>query len=819
MAFGDFARLGIEVSNKGVKSSKREVASLTKEMKLAEKGAVSLSRIAVRAFGALAAGFTSAKAVSDAKAFNAAVRETGTLVSGSASEIALLEKNSRALSSAYGNAATDQVKAFYQAISAGAGNVSQATTLLDSANKLAIGGVTDVTTAVDGLTTAVNAYGPAVLSAEQAADAMFVGMKAGKTTIGDLARTMGNVIPIASTVGVSFDELVAGVAALTTQGQKTSVAVTGIRAILATIIKPTEQAKEQARALGLEFNAAALESKGMATFLNEVITATGGSKEQLGQLFGSVEALNAILVFSGGAGSKFTDILDQMSDKAGAADEAFRIMSEGLGQRLNVALSKIGDLVLTVGNALLAILVPAMELAASVAVVLNDNFDFVVATAAVLATVVGTRLAVSFGTVLVPALWAAVTGSGALTAALGILRTAVIATGFGALVVGAAALVTWFYRLVKATGGWGEALSALGELAASVWDGITTSAQAIPPALGAIWHSVAAGFATLMRNMSENWGRFLGNLASGLEGVPGMSAVFDMLTVRSGAAFDSMSQYDAAIVSAQRSAERLRNEARLLTNEGLEKVQSAVEKLRRIMSDNEENTDNVTDAVKNLKDALKDLETGSTGPNAGGSGRISKAKEETKKLTDEMRALESATDQVERSFGQTFSNIIRGSESARDAVSKLLDSIANSILTNVGTSLVASTGIGKFFGGLIASANGNVFSNGRVVPFASGGVVTSPTLFPMRGGNTGLMGEAGKEAIMPLKTVNGKLGVEATGGGGTVTVLVSVDENGNIVPLIENVSGNVAARAVGAGMVAQRNNTGGVLTEFKIREG
>lgn len=68
--------------------------------------------------------------------------------------------------------------------------------------------------------------------------------------------------------------------------------------------------------------------------------------------------------------------------------------------------------------------------------------------------------------------------------------------------------------------------------------------------------------------------------------------------------------------------------------------------------------------------------------------------------------------------------------------------------------------------GPAASANGNVFSGGSVVPFATGGVVTSPTYFPMAGSNVGLMGEAGPEAIMPLRRgSDGKLGVSAQVGG------------------------------------------------------
>lgn len=70
--------------------------------------------------------------------------------------------------------------------------------------------------------------------------------------------------------------------------------------------------------------------------------------------------------------------------------------------------------------------------------------------------------------------------------------------------------------------------------------------------------------------------------------------------------------------------------------------------------------------------------------------------------------------------------------------------------------------IGGLFGG--GFADGGAFSQGRVVPFANGGIVNGPTTFPMRGA-TGLMGEAGPEAIMPLERgADGRLGVAARGG-------------------------------------------------------
>lgn len=80
---------------------------------------------------------------------------------------------------------------------------------------------------------------------------------------------------------------------------------------------------------------------------------------------------------------------------------------------------------------------------------------------------------------------------------------------------------------------------------------------------------------------------------------------------------------------------------------------------------------------------------------------------------------------------------------------------------------------GSLFGGLFGFADGGVFVGGRVTPFAKGGVVTAPTLFPMANG-AGLMGEAGAEAVMPLKRIGGRLGVEADLSGGAQDVTVNI---------------------------------------------
>lgn len=86
-----------------------------------------------------------------------------------------------------------------------------------------------------------------------------------------------------------------------------------------------------------------------------------------------------------------------------------------------------------------------------------------------------------------------------------------------------------------------------------------------------------------------------------------------------------------------------------------------------------------------------------------------------------------------------------------------------------------ASGIGSLVQGILPFADGGSFSQGRVMPFANGSVISGPTTFPMRGG-TGLMGEAGPEAIMPLaRGPDGKLGVRTSGGGRSVNVVMNIN--------------------------------------------
>ncbi len=173
-----------------------------------------------------------------------------------------------------------------------------------------------------------------------------------------------------------------------------------------------------------------------------------------------------------------------------------------------------------------------------------------------------------------------------------------------------------------------------------------------------------------------------------------------------------------------------------------------------------------------------------------------------------------------RDLGSLEKGISLGLRKAFDGLAfdgmKLSDALGSVARSMVGTAYKAavrpvteqvgglvSTGVGSLVSGLLPFGKGGSFAQGRVMPFANGGVVNGPVSFPMRGG-AGLMGEAGPEAIMPLaRGADGRLGVRTQGGGSPVNVTMNISTPD--VAGFQRSQGQIAAqmsRALGRG---QRN--------------
>ena len=135
----------------------------------------------------------------------------------------------------------------------------------------------------------------------------------------------------------------------------------------------------------------------------------------------------------------------------------------------------------------------------------------------------------------------------------------------------------------------------------------------------------------------------------------------------------------------------------------------------------------------------------------------------------------------EQMSNQIIDNLLSGKKAFEDFGDFAMQILAQVLKQLVLVSIISpiGSGIENLISGWFPSAHGNAFDSQRnVIPFATGGVVTRPTVFPFARG-TGLMGEAGPEAILPLSRINGELGVKAVGGGGRSSVIINVNNQGN----------------------------------------
>ena len=265
--------------------------------------------------------------------------------------IAGLKVGLRELRAESGDSFANLSKGLFDLVSAGVA-AEDSIRVLNDANVLAKAGVTDVSVAVDGLTTVINAYGESAERSEVLASKFFTAQKFGKTTVEELAAGIGRVAASAANFGISLNELLAAQAAATAAGINQAEAFTGMRAIFGNLVQQEARAREEAEKLGIEFSAAAVRAKGFTKFLEEIQSSANFTEQSFENLFRSTEALNFILAITGETGaSVYAKTLRELGDETqsvitlneaykdavSTADEANKQLAGSLDQILVIA--------------------------------------------------------------------------------------------------------------------------------------------------------------------------------------------------------------------------------------------------------------------------------------------------------------------------------------------------------------------------------------------------------------------------------------------------------------------------------------------------
>lgn len=232
------------------------------------------------------------------------------------------------MSNTMGIAATDIAEATYQAISAGQ-DTANAVEFAGQAAKLATAGFTSTTSAVDILTTALNAYGLSADQATHVSDVLLTTQNLGKTSVDELSSSMGRVIPLAAAYNVSVENLSSGLAVMTANGIATAEATTYTKSMLNELGDTgSNVGKILQQQTGKSFAQLNAEGKSLGDVLQILYDSVGGDSTAFAGLWSSVEAGTGALSLASGGADKFNGVLAQMVDSAGATDTAYQTMTD-----------------------------------------------------------------------------------------------------------------------------------------------------------------------------------------------------------------------------------------------------------------------------------------------------------------------------------------------------------------------------------------------------------------------------------------------------------------------------------------------------------
>ncbi len=336
----------LEQTFKGVDGKLRDANG--RFIKLGDSAQASTSKINVlaRALSNLGTGLAVAdvarryfKGFNEAEKAAAAVRTLGV-------DSKALEGNLLGLSQKLGGlySQTQLLTAAYDVASSGFANAADNTKVLEAAAKGATGGLSDINTVGNAVTSVLNAYGKSADDAASLVDGFIQTQNDGKIILNEYAGLIGRLAPTAKAAGVGINEMNAAIATITAQGVPVEATFTGLNQALVSILKPSQEAEELAKSLGIQFNEAGLRAKGFGGLLEEVKTKTGGSTTQLVKLFGSVDALKAILPLVNDDLVKYNQNVAKQANASGVAEKATQELGGTVSSEISKMVNQIGNL-------------------------------------------------------------------------------------------------------------------------------------------------------------------------------------------------------------------------------------------------------------------------------------------------------------------------------------------------------------------------------------------------------------------------------------------------------------------------------------------
>jgi len=389
------------------------------------------------------AGGASIKLAAD---FDKSMTKIESLVGIAGDEVAKMGETAKQMATDTGRSASEAADALFFITSAGLEG-EQAMNVLNASLQAAAVGLGDTATVADLATSAMNAYGADTLGASDATDVLVAAVREGKLESTELSSAMGSVLPIASNMGVSFNEVGAAFAAMSRTGTNAAVASTQLRGILNGLLKPTQDAEDALSEMGLSSAGLrqTIREDGLLATLEILKSNFEGNDQAAARVFGNVRALSGVMDLLGAGVDSTREIFAEMNNVQGATATAFERTSESASFKLDKAMVAVRNSLTEVGSVLLTALVPTIQSFTNFITNLTEKFNSLdestkrtiltiagIAAAAGPALIFIGKIATGFGSIL-----SILPG---LTTAFRVLTTALMANPFVAVAAGVTTL-------------------------------------------------------------------------------------------------------------------------------------------------------------------------------------------------------------------------------------------------------------------------------------------------------------------------------------------------------------------------------------------
>lgn len=363
--------VGLQDSVSKLMDGTAETAGRSSGQKLGSSLAGTLKKV----LAAAGIGAALKSAIESGSGFETAVAKVATIADTGA--VSVQELNSQILntSGSMGIAAGNIAEAAYQAISAGQ-DTSNAVDFAAQASKLAAAGFTTSASAVDILTTALNAYGMDAEQANHVSDVLLTTQNLGKTSVDELAGSMGRVIPLAAAYGVSVENLSSGLAIMTANGIATAEAATYTKSMLNELgdsgSKVGQILQEQTGKGFAELNA---EGASLGDVLQILYDSVDGNSTEFAGLWSSVEAGTGALSLASSGADNFNSVLGKMVDSTGATESAYATMTDTFQHKTESLKTNVQNFGISVFDSISSGLGDAVGLLSGYVQTLTDSFQ------------------------------------------------------------------------------------------------------------------------------------------------------------------------------------------------------------------------------------------------------------------------------------------------------------------------------------------------------------------------------------------------------------------------------------------------------------